>query len=160
MPEASTKALISRKLYTLGSDVYLPYTVDIGFRGPFRHKEGWYELYQEADGTWWLHLAKGFQWNGANFYPDWDFIKIPSARHDVNHWLIERGVISPWENAAIDKQLEDDINNSKTPIGIFEGGLIPKVIRSWLIRRATNLCNSARKEGLIEHQSMFKEIQL
>jgi len=157
MPTKTETALISRKLYTLGKEVWLPYTVDLGFRSEFRQKDGWYELIYYK-GVWWLHLAKGFQWNGANFYPDWDFILIPSARHDVGHWLIEHGIISPWENNGIDQQLKEDLINSNTPIPFLAGGWIPKRVRAHIIGRATNLSNTDRRKGLIEHQSMFREI--
>ena len=154
---ASKTALISRKLYTLGEDVWMPYSIDLQFTEEFRQKDGWYELLCIKD-VWWLHLVKGFQWNGANSYPDWDFIKIPSARHDVNIWLIEHGVIPESMNNRVDIQLQEDVAASKTPIPFLQGGFLPRGIRARIIKRATHLHNARRKDGIIEHQLIYRRV--
>lgn len=90
-------------------------------------------------------------WDGATHYPDWKFMMMPSAKHDVLHWLIMHGIIPEGMNNMIDKELEDSILQSYTPIPWNEGGLIPKKVRARMIRRATNTANEKRNLEGQEH---------
>lgn len=157
--KASDSALISKKLYSLGADVWIPYHQNLSDAVEFTQKDGWYAL-RCIKGKWWLFLRKGFRWNGANCYPDWDFILIPSAKHDVGHWLIEHGAFPESYNNLIDKELQLDIKYSKTPVPFIQGGWIPKPIRAKYIQRATNIANSTRRPSVLEDQFKYRRVSL
>ena len=157
MPVKSTSALVSNKLYTLGESVVMPYHNDVGIVREFATL--FYNI-RHIEGRWWLEMLEGFQWNGANRYPDYDFILLPSAKHDVNCWLIEHGIIPQESNDLIDLELKLDVQQSKTKIPFTKGGFIPRKMRGWIIGRATNLHNAKKKEGVIEHQFMYRRIEL
>ena len=153
MPQfiASTEIVYGDKLYTLTEHLWYKFHNDLGFTRPFKQKDGWYELLQDDNGDWWLHLFPAFQWNGANLYPDYKFMMMPSAIHDTDHWLIMHGIIPEENNNLIDKELEDSILFSKTKIPFKDGGWIPKKARARIIRRATNTANEKRNLAGQEH---------
>jgi hypothetical protein len=54
----------------------------------------------------WLLIYKTYAWDGATKFPDFDWIKTPSAIHDALHEAIRLGAIPEAENDLIDKELE------------------------------------------------------
>jgi hypothetical protein len=73
--------------------------------------------------------------------PDHDFMMAPSLVHDILHWLIARGVISPELNDTIDRELEWAINYFKVSPPKWQGGNLLKRWRAKWIRRATHTCH-------------------
>ena len=142
------------KVYTLRQALYYRLKNNFTITEEFHQKDGWYHLVQSPSGEWWLHLEKGFQWDGASGgYPDWDFIMMPSAIHDTLHWLIAHGVIPESENNLIDKELQDAIlgSRTKTPLKRF---------RAWYIRRATNIVKEKRAKGKFQEHKTTKVIMI
>ncbi len=64
-------------------------------------------------GAWWsllkgprvLVLEPGYAWDGATWFPDFDWVLTPSAGHDALHQAIALGVIPESENHLIDEEL-------------------------------------------------------
>ena len=57
-----------------------------------------------------LTIRVGYAWNGANGYPDYDWIKIPSAVHDgmlqARHYLLEQGDIDPEDDPEFKRLID------------------------------------------------------
>lgn len=84
-----------------------------------------------------LTLKQGFAWNGANAYPDYDWIMVPSAIHDAMlwwrhyHWkdhLIVDLIVDREMKRAIDRWFADLAKERMpnwrrwlTPTGLFFG---------------------------------------
>lgn len=85
----------------------------------------------------WLVINTLYGWDGATKFPDFDWIKTPSAIHDALHAAIAAGAIPETENDLIDKELSLAI----------EGNVGKKwllAFRGWYVRRGTNTVDEAR----------------
>ena len=106
-----------------------------------------YEIACHFDGDWfsltrdgWLLIYKGFAWDGATKFPDFDWIKTPSLIHDALHNAIALGVIPTSQNDLIDKELEIAIGGNAGKRWLLK-------FRGWYVRKATNTANQ-KAEGL------------
>lgn len=88
----------------------------------------------------WLLIFKGFAWDGATKFPDFDWIKTPSLIHDALHNAIALGIIPESQNDLIDKELELAIGANKGKRWLLN-------FRGWYVRKATNTVNE-KAEGL------------
>ena len=151
----STEIVYGPKVHVLAQELWHRFHNNLGITQPFQQKDGWYEVLRDDSDRWWLHLARGFQWNGADWFPDYEFMIYPSAVHDVGLWLIDHGIIPEAYNNMVDKELEDCIINSSTPMPWWKGGSNKTLrkIEARKIRRATNLAKTKRGEhGALEYQ--------
>lgn len=152
---ASTEIIFGPKVHVLSQDVWHKFHNNLGIIAPFRQKDGWYEILQDDTGAWWLYMRKGFMWNGADCYPDYDFMIFPSAVHDVGLWLIDHGIIPERNNNLVDKELEDCILHSEAAMPWFLGGSnqCARKFQARKIRRATNIARTKQGEhGTLEYQ--------
>lgn len=155
MPTRSTSISYGPKVHVLKHDVYHKFHNDLGICKPYEQKDGWYKVFQDENGDWWLFMRKGFMHNGADCYPDYDFMIFPSAVHDVALWLIDHGIIPEAMNNMVDKELGDCIVHSREPMPWFMGGTNPhaRKLQAWKIRRGTNLAVTRRGErSALEYQ--------
>lgn len=79
----------------------------------------------------WLIVFSTYAWDGATKFPDFDWIKTPSAIHDALHNAINAGAIPESENDLIDKELELAINGNPGKRWLMR-------FRGWYVRLATN----------------------
>lgn len=82
----------------------------------------WFRFPMDFDGLWeqdnvkvtdsQLTLMFGFMWNFANWFPDFEWVRVPSGAHDAllkfREDLISRNVIT--EGGPEDKALKEDID--------------------------------------------------
>ena len=151
----STEIVYGPKVHVLSQELWHRFHNNLGITEPFKQKDGWYEVLQDDSERWWLHLARGFRWNGADWFPDYEFMIYPSAVHDVGLWLIDHGIIPESYNNMVDKELEDCIINSVTPMPWWKGGSSKRLrkFEARKIRRATNLARTKRGErSSLEYQ--------
>lgn len=155
-PSNSDEMVVSPKVYVLGDDLYHRLYNDLGILEPFKQRDGWYYVFQDGAGHWWLYLRKGFRHNGADWFPDYDFMLFPSAIHDVCLWLIDWGIIPEENNDLVDRELYDCIIHTDVPMPWFKGGS-NKWARRWEARRiklATHLARtSAGEQGSLEFKN-------
>lgn len=102
---------------------------------------GFYWITQDG----WLGAHRGCAWDGATWFPDFDWIMEGSLGHDILHWLIEKGIIPESQNDLIDQELENIINARATPPKI--GGRALLKLRAAYVRRATNAVSQKYGEG-------------
>jgi len=81
--------------------------------------------------TGWLLVHTLYAWDGATKFPDFDWIKTPSAIHDALHAAIAAGAIPESENDLIDKELELAIAGNPGKRWLLKA-------RGWYVRKATN----------------------
>ncbi len=89
----------------------------------------------------WLLIFEVYAWDGATKFPDFDWIKTPSAIHDALHNAIAAGAIPESENDLIDKELELAIRGN--PAARWTKQLLVK-LRGWYVRKATNTVNEKK----------------
>ena len=148
IPTKSTVIVYSPKLHIMRRAVYHKFHNDLGIRFPFEQRDGWYKVFQDDNGDWWLYLKPGFQWNGADMFPDYEYMLYPSAVHDVCLWLIDWAVIPEAMNNTVDKELADCIIHSVTPMPWFKGGSSKTLrkVEAWKIKRATHIAKTKAGE--------------
>lgn len=84
-----------------------------------------------------LTLRVGYAWNGADFFPDFNWIKTPSAGHDALLQAIAHGVIPEGENDLVDKEFSLWVASTPSKWrGLFK-------LRGWYTRKGTNLAHTA-----------------
>ena len=105
---------------------------------PFDNSFHFLELREDG---WYIGAYKGCRWDGATSWFDSRIILKGSLAHDILHWLIRDGCISPDNNSTIDKELETVIVTSNPDYPIWKGGEPILRVRARLIRRGTNLVN-------------------
>lgn len=96
---------------------------------------------------WWISKSEhkigafaGCAWNGADFFPDFDWILEGSLCHDILHWSIAIGIIPEYQNDLIDSELESVIcryGDKRIP-----GWLLR--FRGWYVKKATNLVDQIK----------------
>lgn len=151
----STEIIYGPKVHVLAQEIWHRFHNNLGITEPFKQKDGWYEVLQDDFDRWWLHLVVGFMWNGADWFPDYEFMMFPSAIHDPCLWLIDHGIIPETYNNLVDKELEDCILKSKTHMPWWKGGSNKTLrkIEARKIRRATNLARTKQGEhSTLEYQ--------
>lgn len=89
-----------------------------------------------ADG--WLLISSLYCWDGATKFPDFDWIKTPSAIHDALHQLIVDGIIPESENDLIDQELALAIEGNHATRWTKQ---VLLKLRGWYVRKATNTVN-------------------
>ena len=147
-PQRSTEIVYSPKLHIMRQEVYHKFHNDLRIAFPFEQRQGWYKVFKDDNGDWWLYLKAGFQHNGADCFPDYEFMIFPSAVHDVALWLIDWGVIPESMNNMVDKELADCIIHSRTPMPWWKGGSNKtcRKFEAWKIKRATNIAKTKKGE--------------
>lgn len=83
----------------------------------------------------------GCAWDGATWFPDFNWIIEGSLGHDLLHWMIAKGIIPENQNDLIDRELQEIIQ-ARAPLP----KLLPKSVavrllkaRAWYVRKGTNL---------------------
>lgn len=109
--------------------------INYAFQGPY------YALTEDG----WIHAFKGCAWDGATWFPDFDWIMEGSLGHDILHWLIAHGAIPESQNDLIDKELENIIR-ARHGNNWFQRRL--DKFRGWYVRRATGFVD--QKAGLFK----------
>lgn len=144
------------KVYVLGEDLYHCFYTNLGIKDAFKQRDGWYYVFQDDIGRWWLYLRKGFQHNGADCFPDYEFMIFPSAIHDVCLWLIDWGIIPEENNNLVDHELYHCIMHTFVPMPWFKGGNL-KFARRYQARKieiATHLARTkAGEKGSLEFRN-------
>jgi hypothetical protein len=130
---------LSPKLYTSINWQWHKFYNDFGLAQDWAAPSGFYGVAIDTQGDAWLWTKPLFQHNGANLYPDWDFILEPSRVHDCLHWLIMHGVILVTYNDLIDKELGDCVRYGKTPIAWWQGGELTRKARALAVEVMTRL---------------------
>lgn len=92
-----------------------------------------------------LTIHVGYAWNGADCFPDFDWIMEGSMVHDVLLQLVELGVIPESENDAIDNEFGCVIRDANVLPKI--GGETLLKFRSWYAKTGTRLANSHKGDG-------------
>ncbi len=59
-----------------------------------------------------LSLKRGFAWNGANGFPDYNWIMIPSGVHDALLWLRHRLLLSEPEMTIADRIMDREVKRA------------------------------------------------
>lgn len=103
----------------------------------------WWALV-DAGGQWWLLIKDRYAWNGANSFPDFEWIMTPSCIHDALHEAIDIGAIGTEDNDTIDKEL--DIAIQGNPAARFTKKALLK-LRGLYVRIATNTADQQKGEG-------------
>lgn len=97
-----------------------------------------------ADGKW-LLMFENYAWDGATKFPDFDWIKTPSAIHDALHEAIRLGCIPESDNDLIDEELNLAICGNyatrKSKIALLK-------LRGWYVKKATGTVDE--KAGVLE----------
>lgn len=111
--------------------------------------------------TGWLLIFERYNWDGATKFPDFDWIKTPSAIHDALHVAIQLGCIPESDNDLIDKELELAIEGNKTSRWAKHKLL---QFRGWYVRKATNMVDEKPGElpppvelPQLEHELSLRE---
>lgn len=111
----------------------------------------------------WLLLHRHYAWNGADCFPDFDWIKIPSAIHDALLQAIADGHLpeSSRMNDQIDKELAVAIGSRSTSGWLKRMGY---AFRGTYVNRATNLANTHKGDTIpskrlppLEHECTLEE---
>ena len=131
-PLRSTQIAYYPKLLTLAQDIWLPIYTDVGITNEFTGKGGYWGLVNNGEGQWWLYGKRGLKWDGASWYPDYDYMIMPSLKHDCLHWGIRYGVIPERSNNLIDKELGETIRRQEHRFWLRNW-------RAWKVERATRL---------------------
>lgn len=95
----------------------------------------WYALEKWGD-SWWLVAKPGCAWDGATWFPDFDWIMQASLGHDILHWLIAKGVIPEYQNDMIDTEMTHIIDQRAKRPGLMGDQMI--ALRKFYIERAVN----------------------
>jgi len=160
-PTKTTSLIYSPKIYVMRTPVYHKFYNDLGITEPFRQRDGWYEVFQDDNGEWWLYMNIGFEHNGADCFPDYSYMVFPSAVHDVGLWLIDWGIIPESNNNIVDQELRDCVELGNEPMPWWKGGnnRTARKIEAWKIYRATNLAKTkAGEKGSLEFLNKRVEI--
>lgn len=111
------------------------YKVEEGFayklQCKYTIKEDYHTPYFSITTSGWLLIYTLYGWDGATKFPDFEWIKTPSALHDALHNAIAAGIIPESENDLIDTELELAIQGNP-------GKRWALKIRSWYVRKGTN----------------------
>jgi hypothetical protein len=94
----------------------------------------------------WLLMHTLYAWDCATKFPDFDWIKTPSAIHDALHEAIRLGAIPESQNYLIDRELELAIAGNPAINWTKRQAL---KFRGWYVRTATGTVNE-RAGGQIE----------
>lgn len=89
-----------------------------------------------------LTLQRGYAWNGADCFPDFDWIMEGSAVHDCLLQLIALGIIPESENNKIDNELGHVVRDAKVLPKVGGEGLLK--FRSAYVARATRLMKTRK----------------
>ena len=109
----------------------------------------WYALQHRDDG-WWIVAFPGCGWDGATWFPDFDWVMQGSLGHDILHWLIAKGVIPESENHLIDEEMGHIIRARATVPKL--GGESLLALRSWYVQKGIGLID--QKAGVPVHPIM------
>lgn len=101
-------------------------------------KEDYHCPYFSITTDGWLIIYDLYAWDGATWFPDFDWIKTQSAIHDALHECIRLGIIPESENDLIDKELELAIMGNPATRRTKQAVL---KLRGWYIGKATNTVN-------------------
>jgi hypothetical protein len=104
----------------------------------------WWAL-TEHKGDWWLLIFDRYAWNGANKFPDFEWIMTQSCIHDALHEAIDIGVIGTGDNDMIDKELDIAIQGNPASRASKKALL---AFRGWYVRKATNTADQKQGEGI------------
>jgi hypothetical protein len=96
----------------------------------------------------WLLIMDGYSWNGANCFPDFDWIKTPSLIHDALLELVAEGILPESLNDQIDREIEEAISGNKGKQWLLK-------FRGWYVKRGTNLVET-RKGDITKVLSLSK----
>lgn len=141
------------------SKIKWKYKVEEGFAYKLQCKFSIKERYEcpyftvATDG--WLLIFNLYAWDGATKFPDFDWIKTPSAIHDALHNLIAEGIIPESENDLIDKELELAIEGNPGKRWLLN-------LRGWYVRKGTNTVDekAGTKSKIHELPRLQHEISL
>lgn len=87
-----------------------------------------------------LLLKPGYAYNGADCFPDFDWVMTAAAGHDGLLQLIALGIIPESENDLVDKEFSLWVRG-------FPGAQTLMALRSWYVRKGTNLAQTRLGEG-------------
>lgn len=85
----------------------------------------------------WLLVLDGYSWNGADCFPDFDWIKTPSLIHDALLELVAEGVLPESLNDQIDREIEAAIVGNAGKRWLLK-------LRGWYVKRGTNLAQTRK----------------
>lgn len=135
------------------------YRVEEGFayklQGQYTIKQDYHTPYFSITTAGWLLVYTLYGWDGATSFPDFDWIKTPSAIHDALHAAIAAGIIPESENNLIDKELELAIEGNPGKRWLLQ-------LRGWYVRKGTNTVNEKAgwKPNVIELPRLKHEYTL
>ena len=112
------------------------------------HKEfdnGFHYL-KQRNGKWFVGAHKGCRYDGVTKWRDRTIFLKGALIHDILHWLISDGCISPYDNSKIDAELELIILRENLDYPWWKGGRPILRLRARLVRRATNLVDQEVNE--------------
>ena len=115
--------------YQVVSDVTWRIRVPMRFVKPTQNR--YYRLWNDGV-SWYITAYAGCCWDGPTWFPDFEWMKLPSLIHDILHWLIAEGCIDERSNDAIDAELAGIIKLQRQLLSGF---------RAWYVERATNKVN-------------------
>jgi len=104
----------------------------------------WFSILS-VNGEWWLLVEDRYAWNGANRFPDFDWIMAQSCIHDALHEAIDIGVIGTEDNDTIDRELDLAIQGNPATRASKKALL---AFRGWYVRKATNTADQKQGEGV------------
>ena len=108
---------------------------DLTILSDFRNRYYWASAKRREIGAY-----VGCAWDGATWFPDFDWIIEGSLGHDIFHWLIAKGIVPESDNPLIDRELAAIIRE--------RGGDVPEWLinfRASYVRRATGFVD--QKQG-------------
>lgn len=136
--------------YTKGWKYQTDQTIGFKLHNKFTIKPGGYknQYYSiSEDGV--LVAYRGCCWDGATWFPDFEWMMIPSLIHDILHWLIAKGVIPESENDLIDKELVSWVAPNSNRLKVLAARR--------LIKRATNLVDQRVGQEKKVYEVIYEE---
>ena len=108
---------------------------------------GFHYLHKKENGEWVVGAHQGCRYDGVTKWRDREIFLKGALVHDILHWLIDDGYISPYDNNKIDAELEIVILSSNLDYPWWRGGRPVLRLRARAIRCATNMVDQKVHEN-------------
>jgi hypothetical protein len=139
------------------------YELQCEYKNINEYESAWFSI-QFINQKWWLIVWDRYAWNGANSFPDFNWILAQSCLHDALHEAIDVGAIGEEDNDTIDLELDIAIQGNKaaraSKKALFK-------FRGWYVRKATNTSDQKQGGGIkvyelpkMKHEYTLQEFAL